>query len=231
MHPRLLGAVFTLAAQVLAVIDTVTVPDPPRMADFARLLAAVDKVTGWQSLDAYRHAVDQVAADVVAGDPLAAAVLDFVAAQGGAWTGTPSELHDELRHLRPEHGAWPKTPKSLSGALTRLAPALRGAGVEVTRNRTERARTITLRAADHDAHDANDAPFYVPEWIDRESNRPLDHETTSSAASAASGASCPSTPAGTLAVCPTCRLRTFDPDAGRCMAPNCTPADPLEELW
>jgi hypothetical protein len=31
--------------------------------------------------------------------------------------------------------------------------------------------------------------------------------------------------------CPTCALVTFDPDAGRCMAPKCQPAEAIEEAW
>ena len=43
-HPRILGALLDLAAQVLTVLPDVRLADPPRMADFARVLAAVDHV-------------------------------------------------------------------------------------------------------------------------------------------------------------------------------------------
>ncbi len=36
---------------------TGTVGNPPRMADFAHLLAAIDKVTGWDTLASYRAKV------------------------------------------------------------------------------------------------------------------------------------------------------------------------------
>lgn len=45
-HPRILGALLDLAAQVLKVLPHVVLPDPPRIADFARILAAVDQITG-----------------------------------------------------------------------------------------------------------------------------------------------------------------------------------------
>jgi hypothetical protein len=45
-HPRLLGAVLTLAARVIARLPDVRLPRKPRMADFARILAAVDAELG-----------------------------------------------------------------------------------------------------------------------------------------------------------------------------------------
>lgn len=46
----------------------------PRMADFARVLAAVDKVLGTNALDAYRGQGARLAEDVIESDPVAAAV-------------------------------------------------------------------------------------------------------------------------------------------------------------
>ena len=48
-HARLLGALFELTSQVLAVLPRVSLTDPPRMADFAHVLAALDAVTGWSA--------------------------------------------------------------------------------------------------------------------------------------------------------------------------------------
>ncbi len=147
-HPRLLAAVATLAAKVLNAWNGLDLPDDlPRMADFARLLHTIDHVTGWTSLDAYRRSIERVAADVIAGDPLASAVMAFVTGQpGNEWTGTADSLHRTLRAFHDDAGPWPKTAKTLSGALKRLAPALRSQGVDVTWARTTAARTINLRA-------------------------------------------------------------------------------------
>jgi hypothetical protein len=156
--PVILGALLQLAAEVLSVLPTIVVADLPRMADFGRLLAALDKVKGWHSLDTYRAAVEQVAADVIAGDPVAAAVIGFMSTRT-EWTGTATELLDRLATFRPEGSAWPKNARGLSGTLTRLAPALRGQRIDVTKTKTGDARAITIRA--RDANDANDAGFHL----------------------------------------------------------------------
>jgi hypothetical protein len=44
LHPQILGAVLDLVASVIRVLPSVRLESPPRMADFAYLLAAVDKV-------------------------------------------------------------------------------------------------------------------------------------------------------------------------------------------
>ena len=137
-----------LAAKVLKVWVGMDTPENlPRMADYAKLLHALDQVTGWSSLDAYRASIERVAADVIAGDPLATAVIAFVHGQPGAtWTGTADSLHRTLRSYHDDAGPWPKTAKTLSGALKRLAPALRSQGIEVEWTRTNTERTIGLKS-------------------------------------------------------------------------------------
>ncbi len=161
LHPSILGALFTLTASILAALDHVQVADLPRMADFGRILAALDHVTGWRSLDLYREAASQVAADVVQGDPLALAVTELVGSLS-YWHGTPTELLRALDPYRHDSGAWPKSAKTLSGRLMRLAPALRSQGIAFEHARGSKQRTITLSDAgqdttDRDARDARDA--------------------------------------------------------------------------
>jgi hypothetical protein len=156
LQPRLLGALCQLAADVLEVLPAVSVARLPRMADFGRILAALEHVTGWHSLDDYRTACQQVAADVVAGGPLASALIEFTVARM-TWTGTATELLDMLNPYRPDGARWPKTARTLSGALTRLAPALRTQGVRLTRERSidhasKRYLTLSADAADAAPH-------------------------------------------------------------------------------
>ena len=47
VHPQLLGAVLDLAAQVMARLPAVKLTRKPRMADFARILAAGRPVKHW----------------------------------------------------------------------------------------------------------------------------------------------------------------------------------------
>ncbi|WP_432571182.1 ATP-binding protein [Kineococcus sp. SYSU DK005] len=127
-HPRVLAAVLDLTARVLDVVDDVHLPDPPRMADFARVLAAVDEVLGTDGLSRYRALAGDLAVDAVASDPVLAALVDSITTP---WTGTSSELLHAITPTtdgwRPDR-AWPKNARALSGLLRRRAPSLRKVG-------------------------------------------------------------------------------------------------------
>lgn len=188
--PHLLGSLLDLAAAVLEVLPGIHVSNLPRMADFGRLLAALDEVKGWRSLDAYRAAVEQVAADVVAGDPLAAGIVEWMSDKS-KWTGTATELLQRLSSYRPDGAGWPRTAKTMSGALARLAPALRGQGLHVTKSRSGTTRTLTIEHRSSDASDASDArPHLRVETRERE-EAPEERDSPVGAASRASLASSP----------------------------------------
>jgi hypothetical protein len=142
-HPRVLGALCDLTAAVLAELPAIELDTYPRMADYARVLAAVDQLTGTNGLAAYLGQRDQLAADLIAGDPLAAAIRAHIdAIPFGDWTGTAAELLTAVDRHRPIGGGrtWPTSPRAMSTALTRLAPALRAVGVRVELGQRE-ART------------------------------------------------------------------------------------------
>jgi hypothetical protein len=142
-HPRVFGALLDLTAEVLAVLPGVNLDEAPRMADFAHVLAALDAVTGWHVLDSYRSLGASIAFQVVEGDVVARAVLEFAQVQG-KWTGTATEL---LLAITPEriHRDWPQNGRALSGRLRRAAPPLRVLGVSVVFNeRDAKARTLTV---------------------------------------------------------------------------------------
>lgn len=127
-HPRLLGALLTLAAQVLDRLPEVRLDRLPRMADFARVLAAVDEVLGTKALTAYGQQAGDLAADAVDSDPVLAAV---VAAIREPWTGTAGDLLDLITPSAEGWRApkdWPKDKRALTGLLRRRAPSLRRLG-------------------------------------------------------------------------------------------------------
>lgn len=143
LWPGLFGALLDLTAQVLDVLPDVRLARPPRMADFAHVVAAVDQVLGTNALEQYASQADRMAEDVIESSPLAAAVRDLAGL--GPWTGTSADLYKRLTPERPPD-SWPKTPRGLSGALTRAMPALRSVGIIVTRHeRSGAARLITVR--------------------------------------------------------------------------------------
>lgn len=161
-RPAVLGALLDLLAGVLAVLPSVRLDSMPRMADFARVLAAVDQVTGWQTLPDYLAASSNVASDALEGDPFGSAVATLVE-QAGTWTGTAAQL---LEQVQPPYGArpldWPKDATRASGRVKRLAPLLRSVGITVDDTQRSRDRTrhklIVLTRTDPDDTAAS-APF------------------------------------------------------------------------
>lgn len=161
-HPAILAAILDALAGVLAHRPKLA-PDLelPRMADFGRVLAALDAWAGTDALGTYRDGLDRVAFDVVEGDPLANA-LRTVALSGG-FDGTAAELLDHIAPLRPptpkgtKAAWWPTSPRMLAGAVRRSSPALRVVGVAVDTRRTGSARRITLSPAS-DGSDHYDGP-------------------------------------------------------------------------
>ncbi|MGH3422593.1 MAG: hypothetical protein ACRDOD_23715, partial [Streptosporangiaceae bacterium] len=147
-RPRVLGALLDLAAQVLTVLPDTNPASLPRMADFAVVLAALDRLLGTDAFMHYSESGSRLAAEVVEGDLVAQAVVTF-ARERQVWSGTAAELLAEIIPDRPPRG-WPATPNHLSGRIKRAAPALRelGVGVEVTREGKERRRLLRLEVAD-----------------------------------------------------------------------------------
>jgi hypothetical protein len=129
--PEALGGLLDLAVKVLAKLPAVQLARRPRMADFAKVIAAADAVRGTGSLDTYLELRQRAAVEALEGDPVAEAAEGFARKQRTkAWEGTASEL---LGAITPEPApkGWPATPQGMGAALKRAAPALRAAGITV----------------------------------------------------------------------------------------------------
>lgn len=158
-RPRILGALLDVLVRVLRELPGVTPDRLPRMADFARVLAALDRATGSRALERYAAQEDRVAVEVAEGDPLAGAVAEL-----GTWEGTATDL---LAALSPEGSArpprWlPSSPRALRSRLSRLVDTLRVLGTEVVPpGPTDRPRLWRIRPAEEGpplAGDATPAP-------------------------------------------------------------------------
>ncbi|MFB6572186.1 hypothetical protein [Streptomyces noursei] len=138
-HPRILGALLDLAAAVWAELPhaAAELTERPRLADFAELLHALDRVTGWHSLDAVTGAQDALNDAVLDGHPVAAALRAWALSPtfpAGGWSGTMTELHDLLGDRGGKFTkGWPQTPAILSARITHIAPALRSRGIHAGR--------------------------------------------------------------------------------------------------
>jgi len=129
IHPEALGGLLHLVAQVLAVLPTVRRSRLPRMADYARVVLAVDVVLGTAAYDAYTDMAGKTAETVAEGDSVAIAIRQHITS---LWTGTVSELLELLTTERPPKD-WPATPQGMGGRLLRAAPSLRSLGWTVER--------------------------------------------------------------------------------------------------
>ena len=129
-HPHVLAAVLDLAAAVFAHLPHVELSSRPRMADFARILAATDHALGTNGLARYLTKQGTLAAESLDGDPFIAALVNHVHWE---WTGTSGELLAAVTpHDEPPPKEWPSGARAATGRLKRWAPVLRKVGWTVT---------------------------------------------------------------------------------------------------
>ena len=153
-RPRILAALFDAVAGALGAVENVRLEGMPRMADFAVWATAAEAALGWEPgafMDAYTGNRAEATESALEADPVAITVREFMEDRD-EWTGTAGELWEALNQLVGEGikhtKAWPGAPNALSGRLKRLAPALRGIGIEYEDARLpggERKRAKRLR--------------------------------------------------------------------------------------
>ena len=186
LQPRIMGSLLDAAVAAQANLPDTHPPELPRLADFARWVAAGETALGWETgafVDLFRTAQADALRASLEGSVVTAAIERLLSTErDDIWAGTPTELFeilklkvgDEDRRSR----AWPKNAQQLSAHLTRIKPALAEIGIEAEsghRGRgTSKTRWITLRdervvktaeeiiaahkaAAQEDAEDAGDA--------------------------------------------------------------------------
>jgi len=147
--PGMLGAVLDLVVVALRHLPTVGQPEVgwPRMADFGKLLAALDVEYGTTGLASYTQMILDSELDVVSGDPLSDALLRL-AGKEPAWKGTPTELLTDLlinNDYTPEERRGWRTAQEMCQTLARLSRGLRLAGLEVTSGKSNGRRYVELR--------------------------------------------------------------------------------------
>lgn len=156
-RPAILGALLDLLASVLARRDSISLPNSPRMADFARVLAAMDDTVGSHSLQLYMSQGQRIAEEVLIDDPVGAAILAWTQ-QHGAWDGPAGRL---LAEIKPEKAGrdWPATPRGLSANLKRLVSALEAHGLRVVApKQSDKARKWLIEPTAQTAQPPSDSP-------------------------------------------------------------------------
>ena len=126
-RPKLLGAILSLASDVLRRMPGIQLEKTPRMADYALVLAAIDAEFGTKALARYADQGKNLAAESLSDNILAAAIIERVTKP---FEGTSAAL---LKDVTPrgewqQPKDWPKNAQQVTGQLTRLAPAFRKIG-------------------------------------------------------------------------------------------------------
>jgi hypothetical protein len=135
-RPRILGALLDAVAHGMKMLPATKLTRRPRMADFARWVAACEGAL-WKSgtftaaYDDNRHAATETALAV---DAVATAVRSLMA-ERDEWEGTATELLATLAaavtDARRRDRKWPANGKELLGRLRRVTPELRHIGITV----------------------------------------------------------------------------------------------------
>jgi hypothetical protein len=120
------------------------------MADFATWVTAAEEGLRWTSgtfMKAYEANRMNLIDIALEADIVATAILALMA-EAEEWSGTPSELYEDLKGKVPDYerrsNAWPKGANVLSGRLIRSQTFLRKKGIEIERSKSG-SRNITIR--------------------------------------------------------------------------------------
>jgi hypothetical protein len=153
--PYLLGALLTLASEVLAVLDDVTLTYRPRMLDFARYLAAVDKVRSTNGTERYRTMHRRAGSGALSADEWVQELIGVIASAGGTAEMTAAEIKKRVeasyrdpfaRQQVRLPGSFPASPTGVTRKIKKLAPVMREQGwtVEHASERSIATWTLTL---------------------------------------------------------------------------------------
>jgi hypothetical protein len=154
-RPRILGRLLDIAAQGLRNLPRTRLTRYPRMADYARWMAACETAE-WPAgtfARAFAANKESLAAASLEADVVATLIIEMLDG-GSGWTGTAKELLTQVdsrasdQQKRSKH--WPKTPHAMASRLRRASEVLRTQGwtVETARApRADRSRTITIAPA------------------------------------------------------------------------------------
>jgi hypothetical protein len=169
-RPAILGALLEAVSGALGTVESVRLEGMPRMADFALWATAAEEALGLEPgafMEAYAGNRREATESALEADPVASGVREFMR-ERERWRGTPTELWKALNDLTDEDvrhtKAWPSAPNSLTNRLKRLAPALRGVGIEYAEERTgskgTRLKSLTKKEPAKDRQSRQDRQLH-----------------------------------------------------------------------
>jgi len=148
--PSILRMLIDSVSAALRNLHDVKLSVLPRMADFAKWVTAAEIDLGWTKgtfIKAYETNRMNLVDIALEADIVATAILALMQ-EAEEWSGTPSELYEDLKRKVPEYerksNAWPRGANVLSGRLVRAQTFLRKKGIEIERSKSG-IRNITIR--------------------------------------------------------------------------------------
>jgi len=134
--PKIFGALLDGLVAGLREVDRISIPDKPRMADFALWGEACSRAW-WPAgtfIKAYRQNRASAVELSIEASPVASAVRSFMRDRTN-WSGTAEQLLKVLSEKVSEQTAraksWPTLPRELGGELRRAAPNLAKVGIAI----------------------------------------------------------------------------------------------------
>ena len=153
-HPKLLGALFDVLSKAIALKPSLKLSRRPRLADWGEYAASVYEVMGWgaeQFLNDWDEVVKVQNQATLDGSPVAQAIIKFMEDKQ-EYIATSSELHKKLEVVAESLGvaivrdkAWPKCARWLWRRIKEVLPLLVDAGIEATREHTDKGTAIAFR--------------------------------------------------------------------------------------
>mgnify|MGYP000512325793 CR=1 FL=1 len=135
-HPRILRTLLEAASSSLKHFDNIELDRSPRMIDFAKWAVAGAKYFGWdkdETLSILEENWRRSSSACLQGDIVGTAIHEFIEEEGN-WSGSVSELKDEIERTNPgvKHNSyWPQSPTSFSKRMRRMNPAFRDFGIQI----------------------------------------------------------------------------------------------------
>ena len=137
--PAIMGGLLDLFSGALAELPNVRIPKEkvPRMADFAYLAEAMNRVMGGEEgafLKRYINHRREATRRTIDASPVAAACIRYIEA-GRSFSGPVGQLLNELSGFTGDHERgdyWPRSAKGLGDQFRRVCPALRQLGIVAT---------------------------------------------------------------------------------------------------
>lgn len=127
VRPGVYGSLLDLVSRVLTILPSLEMDEMPRMADFSRVLAAMDKAIGTESLNQYLDDVALSAVSSVAEDPIIEVIQRTI--PDGFYGSSKVLLECIMENNKVENlpKGFPSSAREMTGYLKRIVPTLRKA--------------------------------------------------------------------------------------------------------